>query len=133
MKLLLDTHIWIWSLQDPWKLASNVAAALTDPDSELWLSPISVWEMLLLAEKKRIAVKPPLTAAGWVQEAFARVPLKEATLNRQVCIASRQVIVEHDDPADRFIAGTAAVYDLILVTSDERLLRGEGFRTLANR
>jgi PIN domain nuclease of toxin-antitoxin system len=43
------------------------------------------------------------------------------------------VRVEHEDPADRFLAATADVYDLTLVTADERLLRGRGFRTLANR
>jgi len=133
LKLLLDTHIWIWSLQDPARLANNVAAALTSGDNELWLSPISVWELLLLAERKRVEIKAPLTAAGWVEEAFVRVPLKEANLNRQVCIMSRQIAVQHEDPADRFLAATAAIYDLTLVTSDERLLRGKGFRTLDNR
>jgi len=40
--------------------------------------------------------------------------------------------VAHEDPADRFLAATAEVYELTLVTADERLLRGKGFRTLAN-
>jgi PIN domain nuclease of toxin-antitoxin system len=39
----------------------------------------------------------------------------------------------HDDPADRFLAATAEVYELTLVTADEHLLRGRGFRTLANK
>jgi PIN domain nuclease of toxin-antitoxin system len=43
------------------------------------------------------------------------------------------VRVHHDDPADRFLAATADVYDLTLVTADDRLLRGKGFKTLANR
>jgi PIN domain nuclease of toxin-antitoxin system len=54
-------------------------------------------------------------------------------LNREVAVRSRSVRVEHDDPADRFLAATAQVDELTLVTADERLLRGKGFRTLASR
>jgi len=43
------------------------------------------------------------------------------------------VRLDHEDPADRFLAATADVYELTLVTADDRLLRGKGFRTLANR
>ena len=133
MSLLLDTHIWLWSLQDPAQLSKRVAAALANEDQQLWLSPISVWEFLLLVERGRIQVVPPLKARTWIDDAFAKAPLKEAPLTREVAMVSRQIRVEHDDPADRFIAATAAVYDLTLVTADQRLLRGKGYRTLANR
>ena len=52
---------------------------------------------------------------------------------REAAARSRSVRAEHEDPADRFLAATADVYELTLVTADERLLRGKGFRTLANR
>ncbi len=133
MKLLLDTHIWVWSLQDPERLTGKVALALTDASNELWLSPISVWELLLLAERKRVEIKSPLTAEQWVDEALARVPFNDAPLTRQVALMSREINLEHEDTADRFIAATAAIYDLTLVTSDERLLQGKGYRKLANR
>jgi PIN domain nuclease of toxin-antitoxin system len=51
MKLLLDTHIWLWSLIDPGQLSKRVADELVDPSNELWVSPISTWEILLLSEK----------------------------------------------------------------------------------
>jgi len=54
VKLLLDTHIWLWSLLAPERLIPRVARALRNPNHELWLSSISVWETLLLAEKGRI-------------------------------------------------------------------------------
>ena len=46
MRLLLDTHIWIWSLISPERLSPEVRRALSGPDHELWLSAISVWETL---------------------------------------------------------------------------------------
>jgi PIN domain nuclease of toxin-antitoxin system len=99
----------------------------------LWLSPISIWEFLLLAERGRIRIEPGMTPAAWVDAALLGVPMHDAPLSREVAVRSRGVSVEYDDPADRFLAATADAYDLILVTADERLLRGKGFQTLAYR
>jgi PIN domain nuclease of toxin-antitoxin system len=130
VRLLLDTHIWLWSHLDPDRLSRRVTQALIADDVELWLSPVSVWEFLLLAEKGRVSVRGKPRA--WVEAALAKVPMHEAHLNFEVALHSRAIQTDHDDPADRFLAATAAVYDLTLVTSDQRLLRGKGFRTLAN-
>jgi PIN domain nuclease of toxin-antitoxin system len=54
-------------------------------------------------------------------------------MNREVALRSRSVQLPHQDPADRFLAASAQVYDLTLVTGDRRLLAGKGYRTLANR
>ncbi len=131
MRLLLDTHIWLWSHLEPERLSRQVTKALLAPDAELWLSPISVWEFLLLAEKGRVVVRGK--PRDWVEAALAKAPMQDARLNLEVALHSRTIQTEHDDPADRFLAATAAVYDLTLVTEDHRLLRGKGFRTLANR
>lgn len=132
MNLLLDTHIWVWSHVAPEQLGKRVTAALGDRRNQLWLSPISIWEFLLLAERGRVRVRDGTAPSDWVEAALARAPMHDAPLNRQVAIRSRSVRVEHEDPADRFLAATADVYELTLVTGDERLLRGKGFRTLAN-
>lgn len=131
MKFLLDTHIWIWAELEPERLSKRVIAALSHPDNEIWLSPISVWELMLLVEKRRLNLTSD--PHEWVDEAFSRSPLREAPLNREVALRSRSVRTPHQDPADRFLAATAAVYDLALVTADENLLRGKGYRLLANR
>lgn len=133
MKLLLDTHVWIWSHAAPERLGKRAAGALADNSNELWLSPISLWEFLLLAEGGRVLVGNGTTPSRWADEALARAPMQDAPLTREVALRSRGVRVEHDDAADRFLAATAEVYDLTLVTADERLLRGKGYRTLPSR
>jgi PIN domain nuclease of toxin-antitoxin system len=91
----------------------------------LWLSPISVWETSLLVERGRLEIDTAPRA--WIQDAIAASGIGEASLNHEVALQSREVGLRHDDPADRFIAATASVYQLILVTADERLLRGKGY------
>ena len=54
MKFLLDTHIWLWSLLEPEQLSDNTRDVLKDDRNTLFLSPITVWETLILAEKNRI-------------------------------------------------------------------------------
>jgi PIN domain nuclease of toxin-antitoxin system len=133
VNLLLDTHVWLWGHTEPERLTKRVAAALADDSNQLWLSPVSVWEFLVLAERGRVRVHGGTPPADWVEAALSRAPMHEAPLSREVAMRSRSVRLDHEDPADRFLAATADVYDLTLVTADERLLRGKGFRTLANR
>jgi len=128
--LLLDTHIWLWSFEDPARLGTRVRRRLDRADS-LWLSPISAWELSLLVERGRVRLDRPVGA--WIDECFRRAPLREAALTRDVALGSRMVGLDHDDPADRFLAATAAVHDLTLTTADERLLAGTGFKVLGNR
>jgi PIN domain nuclease of toxin-antitoxin system len=111
-------------------LSKRVAAELEDRLSELWLSPIVVWEVLMLAERGRVSLKPDATT--WVRRVCQTVPFREAPLNHEVAIQSRAIDLAHRDPADRFLAATALVYDLTLVTADARLLRSRRLATLAN-
>lgn len=131
MRILLDTHVWLWSHLDPDRIGKRLTQHLLDPANEIWLSPISLWEFLVLVDKRRIAIREDPRA--WVAAALMEAPMHEAPLNHEVALASRTIKVEHEDPADRFLAATAAVYDLALATADTRLLAGRGFRTLANR
>lgn len=130
MRLLLDTHIWAWSLLEPERLGAEVTAALSDSRNELWLSPISAWELVMLIERGRIEVDLP--GVDWVREALGRIPLREASLTHAVALRSRAVDLPHGDPADRFIAATALVYDLTLVTADRRLLGAGEYEVLPN-
>lgn len=131
MRLLLDTHIWVWSLDDPERLSERVARAFRDQSNEVWLSPISVWEVLLLVEKGRLGLEDE--PRRWIQRGLDVSGVREATLNHSVAIRSREVRLGHQDPADRFLVATAEVYDLTLVTEDERLLAGRSWRVLSNR
>lgn len=129
MKLLLDTHIWLWSLREPERLGTRVRRELIHPANELWLSPISFWEALLLNAKGRIRLRGSL--AEWLEQATAH--LREAPLTHEIVTAAHQLPLPHPDPADRFLAATAQVLGLVLITADERLLGLGEIRTLANR
>ena len=129
MKLLLDTHIWLWSLHDPSKLGARTQRELRDAANESWLSPISTWEALVLHAKGRIDL--PSDISSWVARATSS--LKEAPLTHEIALAAQQLKFSHRDPADRFLVATAQVLQLTLVTADARLLGLGDISTLANR
>jgi PIN domain nuclease of toxin-antitoxin system len=131
MKLLLDTHIWVWSVLDRERLAKRLIAALENPENELWLSPISLWEVLTLCQKQRLTLHP--NPQAWILNALDAVPMREAQITYQVAQETARVQLPHRDAADRFLVATARALDLILVTADHQLLGARQVRTLSNR
>ena len=131
MKYLLDTHIWLWSFMQADRLSSRVARTLADSQNELWLSPVSVWELTILCRKERFQVQPDISA--WVKKSISHLHLVEAPLTNEVALAIPSISFSHGDPADQFLAATAKVFDLTLVTADDRLINLPGIRVLANR
>ena len=128
MKLLLDTNIWLWGLREPHRIGPHTLRELRDSANEIWLSPISTWEALLLHSKGRIHLKVNL--AEWLAESTEGT--LEAPLTHEIALAASHLTM-HKDPADRLIAATAQVLDMTLVTADEKLLGIGNIRTLANR
>jgi PIN domain nuclease of toxin-antitoxin system len=119
LKVLLDTHIWLWYLLGDNKLSANLQKIIASQENELWLSPISVWETLILAEKGRIEINSEPNT--WVKKYLRILDVKEARLTYEIMMLSRQLELSHQDPADRFIAATAVHLDLMLATVDTRL------------
>lgn len=119
MKLLLDTHTWLWYLLGDERLPSAHRALITAAENQLYLSPISVWEAHLLIERKRIAVEE--AASQWIHKSMQVLPLREAVLSFEVAQKARNLSLAHQDPADRFIAATASALKMPLLTSDARL------------
>jgi PIN domain nuclease of toxin-antitoxin system len=131
MRLLLDTHIWIWSDVEAHKLSSEVVRELASPENERYLSAVSVWEAILLLEKKRTRLNGDF--GEWFKKSKIELGLIEVPLTWEIAHEIRYTILGYRDPGDRFLVATAKVHDLTLVTADERLMQIPGLKVLANR
>jgi len=131
MRLLLDTHIWLWSRTEPKRLSRRVSNALSKSTNEQWLSPVSIWEVLALCRKGRLVLDPD--PIQWIHTVLSVVPMRDAPMTQDVALATRGISLGHNDPMDFLLAATAKVYDLTLVTADQLLIEGNGFAVLANR
>ena len=101
---------------------------LRNPANELWLSPVSTWIALLLNAKGRIRL--PANLSEWLTAATA--PLREAPLTHGIALIAQQLPLPQCDPADRFLAATAQILGLTLITADDNLLRLGTLRTMKN-
>jgi len=121
--------MWVWSQLTPEKLSTKVRRALDNKANEVWLSAVSIWELVLLVEKRRITLG--CEAEEWITRAVA--PLREAPLTTEIVLETLRFNLPHPDPADRFLVATARTLGLTLVTSDSRLLESKTVSVLPNR
>ncbi len=131
MNLLLDTHIWIWSVLEPERLSARVTRELANSENQLWLSSISIWELLLLHRKRRIKLDQEI--GTWVRNTLDLLPVNEAPLTIDVALEVSTLNLPHGDPADHFLVAAAKVFGLTLVTADAILIKEASVPVLANK
>lgn len=120
--ILLDTHVLLWMSLDPGSLSGRASAAIQDARTSggIYISDITLWEIALLARRRRLEVVG--TIDSFVHEISAPVMVKPVT----AAIASMAVQFPEaypKDPADRLIGATSRIEALPLITAD-RQLRG---------
>lgn len=120
MKLLLDTHVWIWRLLAPERVSEGAEQAITESDNELFLSPVSTWETLVLARKGRLTLSP--SPAEWVLEGLRRSALRAVPVSHEIALRTDRLEgFGSEDPADRFLVATALEHGLTLITADRAI------------
>ena len=128
MRLLLDTHAWVWMDSEPERLGAQAAARIEAAEA-LHLSPVSTWEVLLLARKKRLRLDPDPQA--WVERALRDTGATALPVTHAIARRSERLPGFHrQDPADRLLVATALEHDLVLVTADEWMRAWPQVKTL---
>ena len=130
MNLLLDTHIWIWTLNRPDRLSRAVKRQIENPKNEIYLSPVSIWEASHVARRGNLVVKDGF--ADWLNQALARVPVRQAPISFAVAAEVSRLNLPQADFGDLFLAATCIVHDLTLVTADTQLIECSWLKTLPN-
>jgi PIN domain nuclease of toxin-antitoxin system len=128
--ILLDTHIWVWWVDDNQQLADRQRHIIQDNvRSGLGISAISCWEVAKLVEYGRLELACPIEE--WMEQAVAYPGVQLIELTPRIAIESTKLPGSfHRDPADQIIVATTRVYDIPLLTADSRILQYPHVRTL---
>ena len=120
--LLMDTHVWFWSLTEPDKLSRPAFRLIqrSKPDQRA-VASISLWEFAMMVTKGRIELK--VTAEQWLDCAIQRTGVHVFELTPKVAVESCELPGPfHGDPADRIIVATARINGATLVTKDRKII-----------
>lgn len=122
--IVLDTHVWVWWLNDPSVLPSKARSVVRAAAAEraVYVSSISTWEVVLLAARDRITFT--MDAADWIARSEALPFLHFVPVDNAIAIRSVRLPEPfHKDPADRIIVATAIAIGAPVVSSDARILK----------
>jgi PIN domain nuclease of toxin-antitoxin system len=123
MRLLLDTHILVWLMEDSDRIGDPVHAQIQQAadEDQLSVSAITPWEIAMLVAKGRLRLGRDV--ADWLAAALALPGIHLEPLSPAIAVASTRLPWEvHPDPADRILLATARHLDATLVTADGQLL-----------
>lgn len=129
--ILLDTHIAIWLSLAPDRLSDRViqTIAIERQRRRLAISCISLWETAMLIDKKRIDVADD--CVSFLNLVIESYRLHVYPISPEIAaMTSKLPMGLNNDPADRIIAATAIVEDVILITADRNLRQTSELRTL---
>lgn len=115
MRLLLDTHTFLWWVSDWREIAEATREAIADPENEVFVSAVSGWEIGIKKAKGRL-VAPDNLSAVVEEKHFAHLPLTFEHAEKAAVLP-----MHHRDPFDRMLVAQAQVEELVLVTRDKRI------------
>lgn len=120
MKLLLDTHTFLWLIDGNPRLSSTAADALADVGNQLYFSVASVWELVIKVGNRKLALADPVGAylKKWTE--IYEIDLLPVEPSHVLGIAD--LPVPHRDPFDRLIISQAIFEEMTLVTADRAFM-----------
>ena len=127
--IVLDTHIWVWWVDDNAKLTQKHREWIQVYQSQgLGISIVSCWEVAKLVEKNRLVFSE--TVDNWLEAALAYPGVQLLDLTLPIVVDSTQLNGFHSDPFDQVIVATARFYDCHLLTADAKILNYPHVKTL---
>lgn len=120
MRLLLDTHVFLWLQTEPERLREH-QAVVEDPDTELLVSAASAWEIAIKHALGRLPLpEPPATYVPTRMQAIRATPL---AVEHDHALAVASLPLVHRDPFDRLLVAQALMLDVTILTADAILAR----------
>lgn len=123
MKLLLDTHVFLWLIADDSRLSTTASRLILSSDNELCLSTASVWEIFLKTQIGKLPIPKPVGAFLRTQLAENAISTLPLTLGHVLSLES--IPMHHRDPFDRILIAQALTESIPILTADRQFGRYE--------
>ena len=119
MRILLDTHCWLWMLTDPRRFSTESRLLLEDPGNQLLLSAASSWEIAIKYELGKLALPEPPTS--YAPDRMHSSGTGSLPIEHSHALHAGELPDHHRDPFDRLLISQARLEKLVLLTADPQL------------
>ncbi|MBS3028848.1 MAG: type II toxin-antitoxin system VapC family toxin [Dolichospermum sp. DET50] len=120
MKLLLDTHIFLWLIDNDGRLSDYFCQELKNPNNERFLSVASIWECVIKYQQGKLSF--PNSPEIYLPEQRRKHLIKSLVVDENSIAQLINLPSLHRDPFDRLLISQALQHDLIMVTEDRAIL-----------
>ena len=123
MKILADTHILLWASDHPEGLSKAARVLLSDPENDLFFSPMSIWEVAVKGAlgRKDFQFDPRVLRRNLLDNSYLELPLSSDHV-----LAVQGLPSIHKDPIDRLLIAQATVEGILLLTADRQIAKYPG-------
>jgi PIN domain nuclease of toxin-antitoxin system len=121
VKVLLDTHVFLWAISEPERLSPRARQAIEDPRNTRLVSAASAWEILIKVQAKRL--KLPSNAAAFVTRQISQIAAEVLDIRMQHVLRILTLPALHRDPFDRMLIAQSQVERAPLITADPLMAR----------
>ncbi|TQJ34238.1 type II toxin-antitoxin system VapC family toxin [Arthrobacter sp. SLBN-122] len=128
MQLLLDTHVFLWSIAEPKKLSAKARNAIIKLENHVYVSPVTAYELSYKHRQGKLPSGAAIVTSFGRQ--IAHLYASELGISASHALAAGQLEWDHRDPFDRLLAAQAMVEGFTLVTADQNLQAFEPVTTL---
>ena len=118
MKILLDTHIFLWALTEPKRLGKNAKSLLKSRKNQLYLSAASSWEISIKAGLGKLPLPEP--PDKYISSRMVSLKVKPLNVRHYHTFVVYQLPFHHKDPFDRILIATAIAENIHLMSADEK-------------
>jgi PIN domain nuclease of toxin-antitoxin system len=119
VRLLIDTHILLWSALEPERLSPVARAAIEDGENDAYVSAVSAWEIAIKQSLGKLVLDRP--AEHWLPEVLRKSGFEALEVTVASALRVRALPYHHRDPFDRLLVAQALEENLTLVTDDSKL------------
>lgn len=121
MKVLLDTHAFLWWDFEAEKLSADVMQMMQDDTTQVFLSQISIWEMQIKYQLGKLTLRLPLESV--IEEQHENNHIYILLLAEAHIYGLANLPHHHRDPFDRLLISQAIIEDLLLITNDSNIIK----------
>jgi PIN domain nuclease of toxin-antitoxin system len=119
VKLLLDTHVFLWWIERNPHLSARASGLIADPDSEVFVSIVTVWEIAIKAALEQLEM--PVDLGAFLRRQLQSNGFESLPVTFEHAVAVRDLPMHHRDPFDRLLVCQSRVESLALVSSDSAI------------